>query len=78
MLNKFRVLLSIAGVLLTMIILMTQNFKLTPYMLGVLGITLLLNGIIDLQRAKKGVWGYLSIIVALYVFFVMIQGYFLK
>ncbi|WP_251189229.1 DUF3953 domain-containing protein [Alkalihalophilus marmarensis] len=52
----------------------TQNVEYTNYLLIIIGLTLLTTGVIELQKNIKGTTGYLSLIVALFVLIVAIQG----
>lgn len=77
-LKILRIFLSIAGVVFASFILITQSFELMPYMLLVLGMSTLFTGVSELQKDKKAFWGYMSIIVSLFVFFVSILGFLLN
>jgi hypothetical protein len=48
------------------------------YMIFFLGALMLVTGLVELQRDRKGFWGYMSIIASLFAFFVVIQGFLLK
>lgn len=56
----------------------TQNFELMPYSMLVLGTMMLVTGLAELQKDRKGFWGYMSIIVSLFAFFVSIQEFLKK
>ncbi|WP_280922227.1 DUF3953 domain-containing protein [Ammoniphilus resinae] len=43
-----------------------------------LGVFMFLTGWVELRKDRRGFWGYMSIIVALFAFFVSIQGFLLK
>ncbi|MBP1999996.1 putative membrane protein YiaA [Paenibacillus shirakamiensis] len=53
--------------------LITKTFELMPYMMLCLGVFMLIIGLEDLQKGRKGFW-YMSIIVALFVLIVSIQN----
>ncbi|WP_260287010.1 DUF3953 domain-containing protein [Peribacillus aracenensis] len=57
--------------------LITGNFELMPYSMLFLGALMLVTGLVELQKDRKG--GFLScIVVSLFLFFVSIQGFFLN
>jgi hypothetical protein len=66
--------LAVAGVSLAGYGIITQNVEYTNYLLIIIGLTLLTTGVIELQKNIKGTTGYLSLIVALFVLIVAIQG----
>ncbi|QED46279.1 DUF3953 domain-containing protein [Cytobacillus dafuensis] len=78
MLKILRIIFSLSTVALSAFSLITQNYNLTPYVMFLLGVTMLMTGIIELQKDKKGFPGYLCIIVSLFIFFVSIQGFLVK
>jgi len=39
-----------------------------PYLLLFLGAFMLSGGVIELQKDRKGIWGYMNIIVSLFIF----------
>nr|WP_258567583.1 DUF3953 domain-containing protein [Paenibacillus anseongense] len=43
-----------------------------------LAIFMLVTGLVEHQRNRKGFWGYLSILVSLFILFVSLQGFFLN
>jgi len=57
--------------------LITKNFEYIPYLMLSLGATMLVAGLIELQKSSKEFWGYFSIVASLFVFYVAIQGLFL-
>lgn len=73
-----KLILSIAGAGFALFILTTKSFEFMPYMLLVLGVSSLFTGVSELQKDKKAFWGYMNIIVSLFVFFVSIQGFLLN
>ncbi|GAB4074462.1 hypothetical protein GCM10028778_19650 [Barrientosiimonas marina] len=73
-----RVIFSIVVAVLASYMLITQDFELMPYLMLGLGISTLITGVVELQNDKKAFWGYMSIIVSLFMFFVSIQGFLLN
>ncbi|OKL35293.1 hypothetical protein BLL40_16220 [Domibacillus mangrovi] len=55
--------------------LLTQNVELMPYLMLLVGASLLMTGVDELQKDRKGFWGYVSIMVSLFAFYVSIQGF---
>ncbi|MED1600386.1 DUF3953 domain-containing protein [Alkalihalophilus marmarensis] len=66
--------MAVAGVSLAGYGIITQNVEYTNYLLIIIGLTLLTTGVIELQKNIKGTTGYLSLIAALFVLIVAIQG----
>ncbi|PEZ80248.1 MULTISPECIES: DUF3953 domain-containing protein [Bacillaceae] len=57
--------------------LITRNFELMPYSMLFLGALMLVMGLVELQKDRKG--GFLGcVVVSLFLFFVSIQGFFLN
>jgi Protein of unknown function (DUF3953) len=52
----------------------TDNFKFQPYITLLMGLMMLVMGIDELKKGKKG-YGYLSIGVSGFVFLVFLQGF---
>lgn len=75
MLKIIRVILAIAGVLIGGLGLVTENFGFIPYLLLIVGASLLISGGLELQRDKRGFWGYANILIALFAFYVSIESY---
>ncbi|MFC0210988.1 DUF3953 domain-containing protein [Paenibacillus chartarius] len=75
MLNISKVILAIIVIGLSSYLLITKNFELMPYLMLFLAIFMLVTGLIECQRNRKGIWGYLSILVSLFILFVSIQGF---
>lgn len=57
--------------------LITENFIYQPYMMLVLGFTILVMGLREFQRGQKG-FGWLSIGVFLFILFVSIESFLLN
>ena len=53
------------------------NFEFMPYMLLSLGALMLFIGIVEIQRQRKAYWGYIIIVVSLFVVYVAIKGFLL-
>lgn len=78
MLKILKVIFSIIVLTLAGYSLITKNFELSSYMIFFLGALMLVTGLAELQKDRKGFWGYMSIIASLFAFFVFIQGFLLK
>ncbi|MFD6210424.1 MULTISPECIES: DUF3953 domain-containing protein [unclassified Peribacillus] len=70
-----RIILAIIVLALSAYQLITENFELMPYSMLFLGAIMLVTGLSELQKDRKGFWGYMSIVISLFVFFVSIQGF---
>ena len=77
MLKILRIILSIITMGLSVFSLITKNFEYVPYLMLSLGATMLVAGLIELQKSNKEFWGYFGIVASLFVFYVAIQGFFL-
>lgn len=73
-----RVILGIIVILLSGYSLITKDFDMMPYLMLFLGALMLVGGGTELQKDRKEFWGYMSIIVSLFIFFVSIKGFLLK
>ncbi|PEJ33297.1 hypothetical protein CN689_12260 [Peribacillus butanolivorans] len=78
MLKILRIAFSIIVLILSGYGLITENFELSSYMIFFLGALMLVTGLAELQKDRKRFWGYMSIIVSLYAFFVSIHGFLLN
>ncbi|SIS06955.1 Protein of unknown function [Peribacillus simplex] len=57
--------------------LITGNFELMPYSMLFLGALMLVTGLVEFQKDRKG--GFIGcLVVSLFLFFVSIQGFFLN
>jgi|1186.fasta_scaffold67286_3 hypothetical protein len=72
-----RIVLSLTTITLAIYGLITSNFEFMPYMMLSLGALMLFIGIVEIRRQRKAYWGYISIIVSLFVVYVAIQGFLL-
>ncbi|MGM0890749.1 DUF3953 domain-containing protein [Peribacillus simplex] len=70
-----RITLGIIVLALTAYQLITKNFDLRPYSMLFLGALILVTGLAELQKDRKDFWGYMNIVISLFVFFVSIQGF---
>ncbi|RAS77472.1 DUF3953 domain-containing protein [Priestia endophytica] len=78
MLKRLRIFLSVIVLILSVYSLITQNFKLMPYSMFLLGTMILVTGLLELKRDKKEFWGYVCIIVSLFAVYVSVQGFLLN
>ncbi len=72
MLKILRIILSIITMGLSVFSLITKNFEYIPYLMLSLGATMLVAGLIELQKNSKEFWGYFGIVASLFVFYVAI------
>ena len=72
-----RIVLSLTTIILAIYGLITSNFEFMPYMMLSLGALMLFIGIVEIRRQRKAYWGYISIVVSLFVVYVAIQGFLL-
>lgn len=77
MLKILQIILSIIVISLAGYGLITDDFKFQPYMILLLGLTMLVMGLREFQKGQKG-FGWLSIVVFIFLLFVSIQGFLLK
>ncbi|ASS95290.1 DUF3953 domain-containing protein [Peribacillus simplex] len=71
-----RIILVIVVIVLSGYSLITQTLELMPYYMFFLGALILVTGLAELQKDRKGFWGYMNIAISLFVFLASIQ-YFL-
>ncbi len=74
MLKILQIILSITAISLVGYVLITGDYKLQPYMMLFLGFMMLVIGIRDFQKEKKG-HGWLSIVACILILFVSIQSF---
>ncbi|WP_133058588.1 DUF3953 domain-containing protein [Halalkalibacter urbisdiaboli] len=72
MLKIIRNILSVIVFVLGCFILISQNFKLLPYSVFIVGILSLIVGFIELKKDIKSYWGFLNIGVSMFAIFVAI------
>ncbi|WP_100011268.1 DUF3953 domain-containing protein [Lentibacillus sediminis] len=74
MLDKIRNILSILIIIFSGYLIITQDFYWMPHMMVGVGGLLLVTGLLELQKEKK-FWGFASILISLFVFYVSVQGF---
>ncbi|KON71058.1 hypothetical protein AKG34_02540 [Peribacillus butanolivorans] len=70
-----RIILTIVVIVLSGYSLITQTFELFPYYMLFLGALTLVTGLAELQKDRKGFWGYMNIAISLFIFFASIQAF---
>ncbi|OAH55405.1 hypothetical protein AWH48_20145 [Domibacillus aminovorans] len=58
--------------------LLTKNVDFMPYLMLLVGASLLMTGVAELQKDRKGFWGYMSMMASLFAFYASIQGFLLS
>ncbi|RKL65796.1 hypothetical protein CR203_18205 [Salipaludibacillus neizhouensis] len=76
MLKILHIILTITVILLAGYSLITGNFKLLPYNMFFLSLTMLVMGLREFQKGNKG-YGWLGTVTFLFLFFVSIRGFLL-
>lgn len=74
-LNIARIILGIIVFALSATQLITGNVKLLPYSMFFLGLMMLVIGITELQKDRKGFVGYMCLVVSLLVLFTVILSF---
>ncbi|MEY8755513.1 YczI family protein [Peribacillus frigoritolerans] len=69
-----RIILAIVVIVLSGYSLIAQTLELMPYYMFFLGALILVIGLAELQKDRK-VWGYMNIVISLFVFFASIQAF---
>ncbi|MGG0287099.1 hypothetical protein ABEY41_18635 [Peribacillus butanolivorans] len=64
-----RIILTIVVIVLSGYSLITQTFELFPYYMFFLGAFMLVTGLAELLKDRKGFWGYMNIAISLFIFF---------
>lgn len=77
LLRILRYVFSVLGLFFAAYSLITQNFRVTPYMLLFLGLMMLVMGLEEFQKDQKA-YGSLFILVFLFSLYVSIQGFVLN
>lgn len=75
--KKAKIILGSIVIILATYSLLTET-DLTPYYMFFLGVLILVTGIAELQKDRKGFKGYLGIGIAFFVFLVSVQSFFLN
>ncbi|MED3998222.1 DUF3953 domain-containing protein [Peribacillus frigoritolerans] len=70
-----RIILTIVVIVLSGYSLITQTLELMPYYMFFLGALILVTGLAEIQKDRKGFWGYINIAISLFVFFASIQAF---
>ncbi|KWW22067.1 hypothetical protein AS888_05485 [Peribacillus simplex] len=65
-----RIILAIVIIVLSGYSLITQTFKLMPYYIFFLGAFILVTGFVELQKDRKGFWGYMNIVISIFILLV--------
>ncbi|MFE4709109.1 DUF3953 domain-containing protein [Peribacillus simplex] len=68
-----RIILVIVVIVLSGYSLIIQTLELMPYYMFFLGALILVTGLAELQKDRKGFWGYMNIAISLFVFLASIQ-----
>lgn len=77
LLKFLQIILSITVISLVGYGLITEDFKFQPYMMLFLDLTILVMGLREFQKGKKS-YGWLSIVVFIFILFVSIKSFLLK
>jgi hypothetical protein len=72
-----RIILAVIVVFISGYVLITKNYGLQPYTMFFTGLLMLVMGLYEFQNGRKE-YGYLGIIVSIFLFFVSFQGFLLK
>lgn len=76
MLKILRIILAVIVIVIAVFSIIIQNFVAMPFLMLLLSVFMLVSGLIEYQKDKKGFWLY--IIVSIFIFLVAILGYFLN
>ncbi|WP_238988543.1 DUF3953 domain-containing protein [Peribacillus frigoritolerans] len=71
-----RMILALVVIVLSGYSLIAQTLELMPYYMFFLGAFMLVTGFVEIQKDRKGFWGYMNIVISLFLFFFYIP-YFL-
>jgi len=74
LLKFLQIILSITAISLAGYGLITEDFKFQPYMMLFLGLMMLVMGLREFSKGQK-VQGWLSIVVSIFILFVLIKTY---
>jgi len=78
LLKIIKAIFSIIGIALAGYGLATKNFEFMPFMMFSLGVTMLMEGLMEHKRKPRSFWAYMYIATSLFGFFVSIQGFLLN
>lgn len=56
-------------------VLFIEDFTLMPYVMLTMGIFMLVAGFEKIQKDRKEFWGYMFVLVSLFILFVSAQGF---
>lgn len=56
-------------------VLFIEDFTLMPYVMLTMGIFILVAGFEKIQKDRKEFWGYMFVLVSLFILFVSAQGF---
>ncbi len=73
-----RLILQLAAIGFGAYVLWAQNFTLIPYVMLMLGMFMLVAGFEKIQSDRKEFWGYMFVLISLFIFFVSAQGFIVK
>jgi len=77
LLRFLQIILSISAISIAGYGLITEDFTFQPLMMLFLGLSLLVMGLREFQKGQKG-YGWLSIVVFIFILFVVIKSFLLK
>lgn len=66
--NLVRLILGIIIIALSTYNLITKDFTYMPYLMLLLGVFMLINGLTELRKNSRNLWGYVHIIVFVFLF----------
>ena len=69
------IILNIIVIVFAAYVLFIEDFTLMPYVMLTMGIFILVAGFEKIQKDRKEFWGYMFVIVSLFIFFVSAQGF---
>jgi len=75
MFKMIRIILQVVGVGFAAYVLWSQDFTLMPYLMLILGVLMLAAGFERIQKDRKEFWGYMFVVISLFIFFVSAQGF---
>ena len=77
LLKFLQIILSITVISLAGYGLITEDFKLQPYISLFVGLTMLVTGLREFQKGQKG-YGWLSVVVSIFILLVAIKSFLLN
>ncbi|RAZ69586.1 hypothetical protein DP119_02705 [Planococcus maitriensis] len=70
-----RIILNVIVIVFAAYVLFIEDFTLMPYVMLTMGIFMLVAGFEKIQKDRKEFWGYMFVIVSIFIFFVSAQGF---